>query len=234
MKRFVGYLILLLVLAAIALYIGFRLHYIHFGSALSPQSDSLSAYSTFDNCPPEGDAVSERAVELNKFKNRYSFPQESDFADGISLAKILEPGDDRDRWSQTKAARIRGYIYDIKSGGVETCNCKERVDQDKDTHIELVSDPMQSGKTFRMVVEVTPRMREIMEHRGVDWSTRTLRDKFLGRWVEVEGWLLFDDEHTMNAENTNPGHPRNWRATAWEIHPITDIKVIDRPRAQFP
>ena len=128
-----------------------------------------------------------------------------------------------------KAARIKGYVYEVKSGGIETCNCKEREELDKDTHIELVADPMQTGKLQRMIVEITPRMRDIMEHKGVDWSTEGLRDRLLGRWVEVEGWLLFDDEHEMNAENTNPGHPRNWRATAWEIHPITSIKVIDRP-----
>lgn len=190
--------------------------------------DSLSGvYAVFDSCPPEGDAMSARIGELNKLKNRFSAPRESDFIEDITLDKILELGEDRDRWSNDKAARIKGYIYDVKSGGVETCNCKEREDQDKDTHIEIVADPMQTSKTKRMVIEVTPRMRDIMEHNGEDWSTRALRDRLLGRWVEVEGWLLFDDEHEMNAENTNPGRPRNWRATAWELHPLTNIKVVE-------
>ena len=235
MNRFVKVSLLILVLVATTIFIAYHFHYFPDGTAMSPQADSLAAaYTTFADCPPQGDAVAERAIELNKFKNRFSFPAASDFADGISLAKILEPGSDQDRWSPSKAARIQGYVYDVKSGGIETCNCKEREEQDKDTHIEIVADPMQTGKTLRMVVEITPRMRDIMEHRGIDWSTRAIRDQYLGRWVEIEGWLLFDDEHTMNAENTNPGRPRNWRATVWEIHPITGIKVIDRPRAQFP
>ena len=229
MKRFFTWFTIIIVLSLIGL-----IAYFYLQQKFSPtdpaylDNDSLAVYRVFDDCPPEGDAVSEKALELNKYKNRYTFPLPSDFADDISLEKMLEPGDDKGRWSMDKAARIKGYVYDVKSGGVETCNCKEKVDQDKDTHIEIVIDPMQNGKTQRMVIEVTPRMREIMSRRGEDWSTRTLRDQYLGRWVEVEGWLLFDDEHEMNAENTNPGRPRNWRATAWELHPITSIKVVDR------
>jgi hypothetical protein len=228
MKRLGSILLLILLVGAVAFYFCAKNNYF-FGNIGNSQTDSLSAYSTFDSCPPQGDAVSERAIDLNRFKNRYRFPQSSDFIDDISLAKILEPGNDKDRWPVDKAARIKGYVYEVKSGGVETCNCREREEPDKDTHIELVADPMQTGKIQRMIVEITPRMRDIMEHRGIDWSTEILRDQLLGRWIEVEGWLLFDDEHELNAENTNPGHPRNWRATAWEIHPITSIKLIDRP-----
>jgi hypothetical protein len=49
--------------------------------------------------------------------------------------------------------------------------------------------------------------------------------------VEVTGWLLFDIEHTDGAENSSPGKPGNWRATCWEIHPITEIAVLDGPPA---
>jgi hypothetical protein len=228
MRRLLWLLVLLLLIAGAAYYYCTKNNYFS-DIASSAQNDSLTAlYTNFDDCPPQGEAVSEKALELNKLKNRCTFPQSSDFISDISLAKILEPGDDKDRWSNYKAARIRGYVYEVKSGGVETCNCKEHEEVDKDTHIEIVADPMEEGKTQRMIVEITPRMRDIMYHRGEDWSTRTLRDKFLGRWVDVEGWLLFDDEHEMNAENTNPGRTRNWRATAWEIHPITSIKVVDR------
>jgi hypothetical protein len=26
-----------------------------------------------------------------------------------------------------------------------------------------------------------------------------------------------------------PGGPRNWRATAWEVHPVTALTVVPRP-----
>src|SRR5262249_49423373 len=46
------------------------------------------------------------------------------------------------------------------------------------------------------------------------------------KFVEVTGWLLFDSAHVHEAENTNPGGRHNFRATCWEIHPITDLKVV--------
>jgi hypothetical protein len=41
----------------------------------------------------------------------------------------------------------------------------------------------------------------------------------------LEARCLFDVEHQNASENTAPGRERNWRATAWEIHPITSIEV---------
>jgi hypothetical protein len=69
-----------------------------------------------------------------------------------------------------------------------------------------------------------------MSGNSVDWSTQALRDKVLGRWVEVTGWMLFDVVHESEAENTAPGRPRNWRATAWEVHSVTAIEVVRRSR----
>jgi hypothetical protein len=69
-----------------------------------------------------------------------------------------------------------------------------------------------------------------MNDQGKDWSTDALKSDnqgIIGRWIEVSGWLLFDIAHRNGAENTNPGDPANWRATCWEIHPITSIKLLD-------
>jgi len=123
-----------------------------------------------------------------------------------------------------------GYVYDVKLGPVESVNCGARRVADRDTHIELVLNPMDSSAARRVIVEVTPRWRAIMAARGIDWSTRALRDHFLGRWARVRGWMLFDVEHKGEAENTALGRPRNWRATAWEIHPITSIETAPGAR----
>ena len=118
----------------------------------------------------------------------------------------------------------------MKRGGIEGTNCHARDDLDRDTHIELVLDPMHSDSSARVIVEVTPRWRYIMRERDTDWSTRALRDQFRGRWVRVSGWMLFDAEHQRESENTAPERAGNWRATAWEIHPVTSIGVVARPR----
>ncbi len=192
------------------------------------RTNETNTYQNTEECPPEGNAKSERIGELNKFKNRLEIPTKQQIDTLITLKKILEHGDDKKRWENTKAVSIIGYVYEVKNGGVETCNCKDATT--KDTHIEILLDPMQNEKMFRVVAEVTPRMRKLMLAKGIDWSTKTLRDKILGRWVKFDGWLFFDEEHANAAENTAPGRERNWRATAWEIHPITNIEVTVRPR----
>lgn len=180
-------------------------------------------------CPPEGSAARSGLQALNKLKNRCAFPSPGDIDTNVTLKAMLQPGEDRARWNPRRAARITGYVYDVKPGGVETCNCKAKEPGKRDTHIELLADPMHDSKVQRLVVEVTPRMRELMKKQGEDWSTKKLRDKLLGRWVTFTGWLLFDEEHDQQAENTNPGRPRNWRATAWEIHPVTKIEISKKP-----
>jgi hypothetical protein len=185
---------------------------------------------TLDGCPLDGDASSAAVRELNRLKNRFTPPDPQQIDPSVTLAVLLEPGDDRGRWSARRAAEITGYVWDVKVGGVETVNCRATDPAHRDTHIELVLDPMNGGENHRVIVEVTPRIRFLAEQRGEDWSTSALRDHFQGRWVRVRGWLLFDTEHESQSVNTAPNRPRDWRATAWEIHPVTSLEVVDRPR----
>jgi len=185
---------------------------------------------TFNGCGMEGNATKPAVKALNRLKNRYAAPGTGDVNSAVTLAAILAPGNDVGRWKVKYGAGIVGYVYDVKPGSVESVNCGARHVADRDTHIELVLNPMDPLVSRRVIVEVTPRWRAIMAARGVDWSTRALRDRCLGRWVRVRGWMLFDAEHKGEAENTAPGRPRNWRATAWEVHPVTSIEVVPRPR----
>ncbi len=94
-----------------------------------------------------------------------------------------------------------------------------------DTHIELGLEAATPANQ-RIIVEVTPRLRKQMKDQGEDWSTPALKKKMKGKWVRVSGWLLFDIAHVDRAENTNPGDDQNWRATCWEIDPVTSIEVL--------
>jgi hypothetical protein len=189
---------------------------------------SASPYPSSISCPPEGNAKSARVQNLNVLKNRSLYPKASDFDKSVTLKAMLVGGDDSERWSTQKAASITGYVRDVKPGGVETTNCKSKDKNFRDTHIELVLDPNSYEKNRCVVVEVTPRLREQMVQKGIDWSTSMLRSKYLGRWVRVQGWMLFDFEHSNMAENTRPGNPKNWRGTAWEIHPVTSIEIAEK------
>jgi hypothetical protein len=184
-------------------------------------------------CGMHGNAKNGEAYALNAYKNRYTAPAKSDFDLNATLANLLVSGDPN-QFSQEKAAVVRGYVYDVKPGGVETCNCKTKDLQFRDTHIELTPDENKTGQENRLIVEVTPRLRALMQQKGEDWSTAALRRNIKGKWVEVAGWLTYDVEHETAAFANDPDNAigqRNWRATVWEVHPITYLKVIDKGSA---
>jgi hypothetical protein len=182
------------------------------------------------SCGLTGDAKTKAAKELNRLKNQSQGPVGGDIDESITLEKILQPGDDLDRFENRTGARVTGYVVNVKPGGVETCNCHARAVDDIDTHIEIALSK-NADKTELMIVEVTPRLRAQVSDHGLDWSTNALRDRYKGKWVTFTGWMMFDTEHINEAENTNPGGSKNWRATCWEIHPITAIKVAAAPAA---
>jgi hypothetical protein len=161
---------------------------------------------------------------FNALKNRTTLPTATDFDPRVTLDAMLARGDDRNRWQPSSAGAIEGYVVRVHDAGPESANCLSRTRVD--THIEMAPRP-DAPPAERVIVEVTPPMRESAASRGVDWSTATLRSQLTGRRVRVEGWLLFDAEHDEESENTRPAHRGNWRATAWEIHPVTAIALAD-------
>jgi hypothetical protein len=184
-------------------------------------------------CGLTGDASSKAGKALDKLKNRSRAPSDGQIDHAVTAAAMLAPGDDVDRFDATTGASIKGFVIDVKVGGKETCNCHATRAIDRDTHIELALSE-NALEIERVIIEVTPRLRQQMKARQVDWSTDALKAKFKGKWVEVTGWLLFDTQHINEAENTNPGGSKNWRATCWEIHPVTSIELLNIPTAELP
>jgi esterase/lipase superfamily enzyme len=183
------------------------------------------------DCGLEGTAVSEAGKDLNRHKNRYQTPADTDINPDVSLPALLAPGNDVNRFDPEKAAKVRGYVLDVKAGGKETCNCEATDPNEKDTHIEL-GLAADAPPNQRVIVEVTPRLRLQMKKNHIDWTTPALHQQIQGKWIEVTGWMLFDTPHIKEAENTNPGNLSNWRATCWEIHPVTSITILDKPAVE--
>jgi len=175
------------------------------------------------NCPSAGIALTSRARQLHRLKNRTALPQAADFDTRITLAELLKPGDDTNRWSTGRAARIQGEVIDVENAGHEATNCFNP--WGRDVHI-LIATRKGASKSEHVVVEVTPPIRDWAAKQGMDWSEKTLQAQLVGRWCEFEGWMYFDVGHAEESENIAPGNPNNWRATAWEIHPITKITVL--------
>jgi hypothetical protein len=175
------------------------------------------------NCPSSGIGLTSGQRHIHRLKNRTSFPQTSDFDSRVTLASLLQPGDDTNRWSTDRAARIQGQVIDVAYAGSEAANCFSP--SRRDIHI-LIATRAGAPKSEQVVLEVTPKLSDWATQQGMDWSEEALRAQLIGHWCEFEGWLFFDVGHAEESENISPGRPSNWRATAWEVHPITKITVI--------
>jgi hypothetical protein len=176
------------------------------------------------NCPAEGGALSAEVRAFVRLKNRTGRPRPEDFDPRATLGELLRPGDDRGRWSEERGAAVEGYVVGVAPGGVEAANCYSLTRRDTHVYVALRPDAPQREA---VVAEVTPRVREWAAVEGDDWSEESLRRRLMGRRCRVEGWLLYDTEHDGEAENTAPGRALNWRATAWEIHPVTRVEVLE-------
>jgi hypothetical protein len=78
---------------------------------------------------------------------------------------------------------------------------------------------------------MTPHYRE---HFKPEWVFKSVA-ALIGRQVKVTGQLLFDNEHSIPSQNCGlPGAnlATCWRASAWELHPVTQFLVC--PTDQCP
>ncbi len=175
-------------------------------------------------CPAGGAALTPGGREFARLKNRAGAPKAEEFDENVSLEALLKPGDDRGRWSESRAGRVEGYVVEVVEGGVEAANCYSYRDRDVHIHVAPRAD---APRTEWVVVEVTPQARRDAVEGGWDWSAAALKKELKGRRCRFEGWLLFDREHADESEHTAPGARGNWRATAWELHPVTRIEVLE-------
>jgi hypothetical protein len=113
--------------------------------------------------------------------------------------------------------------------------------------LEILENPSdhapQVGDPTPIICEITPRTEQRIYHDGVkiqslagffrlqDASYQATRHK--ATKVRVIGYLLWDDDHNGSADvgSTVQNFSKNgfhhpWRSTAWEIHPVTKIEVI--------
>ncbi len=183
----------------------------------------IALVAILGHCPAEGIAFSRQTRAFHSLKNRTTLPQKADFENQLTLSSILQPGDDQARWSTSRAARVEGYVVSVGEGPVELSNCG--LPCSRDTHIHLALRPDAPARE-QMVLEITPRMEDWAARQNWDWSEETLKRELPGHWCSFEGWLLFDSSHAGESENTAAKAPHNWRATAWEIHPVTYLKVL--------
>jgi hypothetical protein len=200
---------------------------------------SCSQGTPYRGCPACGTATDNKHRTLNLQKNRgtaVTSPKK------ITVQEIRDPANDTGKFTPSKQVWVTGYVAGVDPGGMpETCNCK-RTDL-RDVHINIVADPSEAGDQSKyVVVEFTPRWEKRFgfNDSNYDAMRQAVEDKIKGKWVKFSGWMMYDFIHANASQSTSPGNPVcpndgrqhsgcNWRATPWEVHPVTAYAVVTGP-----
>jgi hypothetical protein len=146
---------------------------------------------------------------------------------------------------ENQIVSLTGWLVLAYAGPPETTNCGSPVFHD--WHLEIFENPgghaPQIGDPTPIICEITPRTEQRLYRDGVriqslaeffrlqDVSYQSTTHK--AKKVRVTGYLLWDDDHNGSADvgstieyfSKNGFHPP-WRSTAWEIHPVMKVEVV--------
>jgi hypothetical protein len=155
---------------------------------------------------------------------------------------MRNPANNKNHFSPDDQVWVTGYVASVVSGGdQESCNCG-RADL-RDIHINIVASPNEVGNLSKyVVVEFTPRWEKNFNLNDGDYQKmlKRVRAKIANKWVRFEGWMLYDYMHENASKTVMPNqktcpddgrnHPDcNWRATPWEVHPVTKYDIVNGP-----
>jgi hypothetical protein len=147
---------------------------------------------------------------------------------------------------ENQIVSLTGWLVLAYAGPPETTNCAS--DTFHDWHLELFENPAdhapQVGDRTPIICEITPRAeraiyRDNMRIQSLTGFFRLQNTSYKatghrGQKVRVTGYLLWDDEHNGSADVgssieyfSKNGFHHPWRSTAWEIHPVMKIEVVE-------
>ena len=118
----------------------------------------------------------------------------------------------------------------------ESPNCHSWAEADTDWHIALVADPSET-EDRAVVVEPTPRTKrnnpgwdpKAVAKLAVRRTPTSPRDEPAAARVRVTGFLMLDPVHPAHIAGkctANCAGKKFYRATLWELHPVTRIEVL--------
>ncbi len=146
-----------------------------------------------------------------------------------------------------------GYLVLAYPGPAESTNCGDT--DVHDWHLEVFEKPMNHppglGDPTPVICEITPRLQNMFYEQGIKLQDLAgymrLPDqshednKHPARLVRLTGYVLWDDDHNgaadigpRVAEKGKNGYHHPWRSTAFEIHPVLKIEVLDAPAPAAP
>jgi hypothetical protein len=147
---------------------------------------------------------------------------------------------------ENRIVSLTGWLVFAYAGPPETTNCASAIFHD--WHLEIFENPSdhapQVGDPTPIICEVTPRAEQRIYRDGVriqalaeffrlqDVSYKATGHK--AQKVRVTGYLLWDDDHNGSADVgstiqwfSKNGFHHPWRSTAWEVHPVMKIELIE-------
>lgn len=141
-----------------------------------------------------------------------------------------------------------GYLVLAYPGPPETTNCGSV--EFHDWHLEVFEKPMdhppEIGDPTPIICEITPRQQNMFFHAGYrlqDLAAFMRRpdnthenNGHPARKIRFTGYLLWDDDHNGEADigpritgKAKNGYHHPWRSTAFEVHPVLKMEVLDGP-----
>jgi hypothetical protein len=147
---------------------------------------------------------------------------------------------------ENQIVSLTGWLVLAYAGPPETTNCASATFHD--WHLEIFENPSdhapQVGDSTPIICEVTPRTEQRIYRDGAriqslaeffrlqDVSYKATGHKACK--VRVTGYLMWDDDHNGSADVgsavqyfSKNGFHHPWRSTAWEVHPIMKIEVLE-------
>jgi hypothetical protein len=190
---------------------------------------SVYAQTPFDGCAPEGrrkktesnptGKVPAKEQAMNRMKNRDNITGTIDHS--VTIQTLMAAKEEIDI-NPNRPIQITAYVADVIPGTPrETCNCARS--DIADIHIDVVAKKADRNKKVKyVIVEISPRF---VEKLG---DVASVKAAITNKWVKFTGWPTYDYKHRSNARNIK-AKGNIWRATAWEVHPVTDFKVVPAP-----
>ncbi|MBI3654124.1 MAG: hypothetical protein HY231_24090 [Acidobacteria bacterium] len=183
--------------------------------------------TAYKGCKACGSAHSLKGQQLDVLKNRDHKATDVQDLQVKDMRKLAN----NTKFNSDMQVRVTGFVASVVPGGKqENCNCSRNDLQD--IHINIVATPQERNNQRRyVIVEFTPRWQEKFGLDNNDYPAmiKAVRQQIEGRWVTFEGWMLYDYFHAGQSVSTAPDNPKDWRATPWEVHPITKYTVLPGP-----
>jgi len=203
-------------------------------------------------CGPIGNDAKDDGTNLNK--NRADIPSSSHLVTVEAIRSLPDTAlwrfAGRKKWTRPDSAlvfpyegiplTVEGFFEVVKPQNKkpgESPNCNSWLELDTDWHVALVADPSET-EDRGVVVEPTPRTKR----NNVGWDAKAVgrfavrrnreapRIESNAERVRVTGFLMLDPVHPDHIAGKCVGAAcatrKFYRATLWEIHPVTRIEVF--------